>query len=82
MNLKKCAFVVSMGKFLGVILHRKGIFPDEAKAMAIREMPSPTTQDQLRSLIRKISYLRGFILGLAELTSPMTRLLKKDVLFQ
>ncbi|KAL5568531.1 hypothetical protein UlMin_025106 [Ulmus minor] len=82
MNPKKCAFAVSMGKFLGVVVHHEGISIDEAKAVAIKKMPSPATQDQLRSLIGKISYLRRFIPGLAELTSPMMRLLKKDVPFQ
>ncbi|KAL5568504.1 hypothetical protein UlMin_025079 [Ulmus minor] len=79
MNPKKCTFGVNTGKFLGVIVHREGITVDEAKAAAIREMPSPKNQDQLRTLIGKVSYLRRFIPGLAELTSPMTKLLKKDV---
>ena len=70
-----------MGNFLGVIVHREGITIDEAKATAIREMPSPKNQDQLRTLIGKVSYLRRFIPGLAELTSPMTKLLKKDITF-
>ncbi|KAL5556976.1 hypothetical protein UlMin_039212 [Ulmus minor] len=58
MNPKKCAFGVNMGKFLGVIVHREGITVDEAKAAAIREIPSPKNQDQLRTLIGKVSYLR------------------------
>ena len=70
-----------MGKFLGVIVHRERITVDEAKAAAIREMPSPKNQDQLRTLIGKVSYLRRFIPRRAELTSPMTKLLKKDVIF-
>ena len=82
MNPKKCAFAVSMGKFLGVVVHREGISADEAKATAVRQMPSPTSQDQLRSLIGKVSYLRRFVPGLAELTNPMMKLLKKDVPFQ
>ena len=57
MNPKKWAFGVNMGKFLGVIVHREGITVDEAKAAAIREMPSPKNQDELRTLIGKVSYL-------------------------
>ncbi|KAL5556094.1 hypothetical protein UlMin_038330 [Ulmus minor] len=77
MNPKKCAFAVNTRNFLGVTVHRKGITVDEAKAAAIRGIPSPANQDQLRTLIGKISYLRRFISELAELTSPMMRLLKK-----
>lgn len=57
MNSKKCAFVISIEKFLGVIAHHEGISDDEAKAIVVRKMPSPTTQDQLQSLTEKISYL-------------------------
>ena len=81
MNPKKCAFAVNTGKFLGVTVHRKGITADETKAAAVRGMPSPANQDQLRTLIGKISYLRRFIPGLAELTSPMMKLLKKGAPF-
>ncbi|KAL5573345.1 hypothetical protein UlMin_022942 [Ulmus minor] len=81
MNPKKCAFAVNMGKFLGVIVHHEGITVDDAKATSVKEMPSPTNLDQLRSLIGKISYLRRFIPGLAELTSPMMKLLKKGAIF-
>ena len=82
MNPKKCTFAVSTGKFLGVINHQEGIYANEAKATAVRQMPSPTSQDQLRSLIGKFSYLRRFVPGLVEFTNPMMKLLKKDVTFQ
>ena len=35
MNPLKCAFGVSSGKFLGFLVHRRGIDVDLAKAMAI-----------------------------------------------
>ncbi|KAL5555094.1 hypothetical protein UlMin_037330 [Ulmus minor] len=81
MNPKKCAFAVNMGKFLGVVVHREGIMIDDTKAAAVKGMSPPRNPDQLRSFIGKVSYLRRFIPGLAELTSPMMRLLKKNVPF-
>ena len=66
MNPKKCAFGVSAGKFLGVIVHKEGISVDRQKATAVREMPPPQDQKQLKSFIGKVSYLRRFILGLAK----------------
>ncbi|KAL5571320.1 hypothetical protein UlMin_020917 [Ulmus minor] len=77
MNPKKCAFGVSAGKFLGVIVHKEGIGIDRQKATAVREMPPPQDQKQLKSFIGKVSYLRRFIPGLAELTGDMLKLLRK-----
>ncbi|KAL5547953.1 hypothetical protein UlMin_003184 [Ulmus minor] len=77
MNPKKCAFGVSAGKFLGVIVHKEGISIDRQKATAVREMPPPQDQKQLKSFIGKVSYLRRFIPRLAELTGDMLKLLRK-----
>ena len=38
MNPLKCAFVVSSGKFLGFLVHSRGIDVDPAKATAIATM--------------------------------------------
>jgi len=65
MNPKKYAFAVNMGNFLGVTAHHERITVDDAKAIVVKEIPSPTNADQLRSLIGKISYLQRFIPGLA-----------------
>ncbi|KAL5568359.1 hypothetical protein UlMin_024934 [Ulmus minor] len=77
MNPKKCAFGVIVGKFLGVIVHKEGISVDRQKATAVREMPPPQDQKQLKSFIGKVSYLRRFIPRLAELIGDMLKLLRK-----
>jgi hypothetical protein len=42
MNPLKCAFGVSAGKFLGFIVHEKGIEIDPKKTEAIRNVKAPT----------------------------------------
>ena len=42
MNLIKCAFGVSDGKFLGFIVHHIGISLDPTKATTIATMKRPT----------------------------------------
>ena len=81
MNPLKCAFGVMSGKFLGFVVHRKGIDVDPAKVKAIREMAPPANQKQLKSLLGKVSYIRRFIPALGEITAQFQVLLKKGELF-
>ena len=77
MNPLKCAFKVSTGKFLGFLVHGKGIDVDLAKATAIATMKPPATVKELKSFLGKVSYIRRFIPSLASITSAFTKLLKK-----
>ena len=81
MNPKKCAFGVSAGKFLGFLVHHRGISVDSAKATAIATMKRPTTVRELKSFLRRVSYIRRFMLGLALVTSGLSKLLKKGTEF-
>ena len=77
MNPLKCAFGVSTRKFLGILVHCKGISVDPAKAMAIANKKRPTTIKELKSFLGRVSYKRRFIPGLALITSGLSKLLKK-----
>ena len=81
MNPLKCAFGVSAGKFLGFLVHKRGIDVDLAKSTAIATMKPLTNVKQLKSFLGRLSYIRRFIPGLASLTSPFSHLLKKNVPF-
>ena len=77
MNPLKCAFGVPTGKFLGFLVHQRGIDVDPSKAQDIATMKPPTTVKELKSFLGKLLYIRRFILGLAGLTAAFTPLLKK-----
>ena len=77
MNPLKCAFGVPAGKFLGFLVHQRGIDVDPSKAQAIATMKPPTTVKELKSFLGKLSYIRRFIPDLAALTAAFTPLLKK-----
>jgi hypothetical protein len=81
MNSLKCAFGVSAGKFLGFLVHQRGIDVDLARASAIATMKPPTTYKELKSFLGKFSYIRRFILGLTVVTSTFAPLLKKRAPF-
>ena len=82
MNPLKCAFGMSSGKFLGFLVHSRGIDVDSAKATAIATMRPPATVKELKSFLGKVSYIRRFILGLASITSAFTKLLRKRQSFE
>ena len=77
MNPMKCASGVSIGKFLGFLVHHRGISMDPAKDTAIVTMKSPTTVKELKSFLRRVSYIRRFVPRLVLVTSSLSKLLKK-----
>ena len=70
MKPSKCAFGVSSRRFLGFLVHQRGIDLDPTKAKAIAAL-SPATLKELRSFVGKVPYLRRFIPGLAEILKPL-----------
>ena len=82
MNPLKCTFGMSSGKFLGFLVHNRGIDVDSAKATAIATMRPPATVKELKSFLGKVSYIRRFIPGLASITSAFTKLLRKRQSFE
>ena len=82
MNPLKCAFGVSSWKFLGFLVHSRGIDVDLAKATTIAIMKLPATVKEFKSFLGNVSYIRRFIPGLASITSTFTMLLRKGQNFE
>ena len=57
MNPLKCAFGVSSGKFLGFLVHNRGIDVGPAKATAIATMRPLATIKELKSFLGKVLYI-------------------------
>ena len=77
MNPLKCAFGVLTGKFLGFLVHSRGIDVDPTKATTVATMKPPATVKELKSFLGKVPYIRRFIPNLALITSAFIKLLKK-----
>ena len=77
----KCAFEVSAGKFLGFLVHHRGINVDPAKVTAITTMKRPAMVRKLNRVLGRVSYIRRFVPGLASITSGLSKLLKNGVEF-
>jgi hypothetical protein len=54
MNLKKCAFGVSAGQFLGLLVHEWEIEIGLKSQEVVRTMVPPSTKRELQQLIGKI----------------------------
>jgi hypothetical protein len=83
MNPRKCAFGVSVGKFLGFIIHEHGIEIDPDQIKSIQNVGPPTCTLEVQKFLGKVNYLRRFISNLAEKINAFTPIfrLKNDVEF-
>uniref|UniRef100_A0A2N9GP77 G-patch domain-containing protein n=1 Tax=Fagus sylvatica TaxID=28930 RepID=A0A2N9GP77_FAGSY len=80
LNPNKCAFGVTSGKLLGFIVSGRGIEIDPAKVQAIRSMPAPKTEKEIRSFLGRINYIARFIAQLTATCEPLFKLLRKSKL--
>jgi hypothetical protein len=76
MNLKKCAFGVLTGQFLGFLVHKRGIEIGLKSQEVVRTMVPPTMKRELQQLIGKINFIRRFISNLSGRIEPFMDLVK------
>ena len=60
----------------------QGVMPDPRKIQVIKQMQAPSTKQELQSFISMINYLSQFVPSMSDITTPLRKLLKRDVLFQ
>ena len=82
LNKKKYQIGVKSTVFLGHIKSSEGVKVDPAKIEAVTKMPLLNSVYELQQFLGVITYLRKFIPNLAEVTSPLGTLLKKEVEFK
>eukprot|EP00253_Pinus_taeda_P034386 PITA_34386 len=78
-NLKKCMFCVPFGNLLGHVVCRQGLMVYPAKIVVILNLEVSRSVKQLHATLGHMGYYRKFIKGYAQITTPMEKLLKKDV---
>ena len=78
---EKCHMLMTEGIVLGHLISSKGIEVDPKKIQIIQDLPTPSTQKDVRSFLGHARYYRRFIQNFSKIASPLFALLAKDVVF-
>ena len=78
LNSSKCAFRVTMGKFLGFMVSHRGIEVNPEKVRAIMELTPLKTVKEVQSLNGKIAALNKFVSKAMDKCLPFFRTLKRS----
>lgn len=78
-NLSKFQFMMPEIKYLGLLFSKEGTKPDKERIQALQHIKVPSNRKQLQSVMGMFNYLREFIPNMAEITSPLRLLLKKNI---
>jgi len=78
LNLGKCAFGVTVGKFLGFMVSKRGIEANPEKIWAIIEMTPPRNVKEVQSLNGRVAALNRFVPRATDKCLPFFRTLKKS----
>ena len=77
LNLTKCAFGVSVGKFLGFIVNNRGIETNPNKIKVVLDMHPPSNTKEIQRLTGRIAALSHFVSRSNDKCRPFFQVLKK-----
>lgn len=82
LNLKKCQFLLTTIEFLGFEIGKNTVRPGTVKTKAIENFPTPTSVRNVRQFLGLTGYFRQFVKNYAFFAKPLTRLIRKDVVWE
>ena len=82
MKCSKCDFFKSEINYLGHLISPEGINPLPNKLDSIRHMPVPNSAKEIKQFLGLTGYYRKFVPRFADISRPLTTLMKKDVKFK
>ena len=77
LNPTKCAFGVSVGKFLGFIVNNQGIEANPDKIKSVLDMQPPSNTKEIQRLIGRIAALSRFVSRSSDKCRPFFQVMKK-----
>ena len=82
MKHSKCDFFESKIHYLGHLISPEGISPIPNKLDSIKHMPVPNSTTEIKQFLGLTGYYRKFVPRFADISRPLTTLMKKDVKFK
>ena len=82
MKRSKCDFFKSEIHYLGHLISPEGISPLPNKLDSIKHMPVPNSAKEIKQFLGLTGYYRKFVPRFADISRPLTTLMKKDVKFE
>ena len=82
MKHSKCDFFKSEIHYLGHLISPEGISPLPKKLDSIKHMPVPNSVKEIKQFLGLTGYYRKFVPRFADISSPLTTLMKKDAKFK
>ena len=74
LNFSKCTWFADSVSYLGFVISKDGIRPNEKKVEAIQNYPIPESPKQLLSFLGVMNYFRGQIPNYADISQPLHKL--------
>ena len=81
LNVDKVRVRKQQVPYVGHIISAEGLKPDPEKVSAMKEMPPPTTKEDVLRFLVSIQYLAKFLPMVAEVETPPRELTKRDAVF-
>jgi len=78
---EKCKFHSDSVKYLGYVLSPSGLTMSDAKVKTIQEWPEPKKVKDIQSFLGFANFYRHFIFNYSDIVIPLTRLTRKDTLW-
>ena len=82
MKCSKCDFFKSEIHDFGHLISPEGISPLPNKLDSIRHMPVPNSAKEIKQFLGLTGYYRKFVPRFADISRPLTTLMKKDTIFE
>ena len=82
LNLSKCIFGISSGKFLGFLMTKHGIEANPDLIQALLAMSLPKNKHEVQQLIRRVAALNRIVSKSADKCVPFFKILRKNKAFE
>lgn len=81
LNPSKCQFLKKEILYLGHLVSADGVLPDPEKTIVLQNYPVPKNVDEVKRFVAFCNYYRKFVPAFADITLPLNRLCRKNIIF-